>query len=308
MDAGKEDTDGSEARVRRPGQRLGLSGDGGRRHRPGRARRRVPAGEVDRVLAAEGGAARGGFHPRGRRRGGRRALRDHAGPRLLPGHRPQLRPAQLSQPAGTHRAVIRLLVGLRAAKPALRVLDLGGGSGKNVATHFFLDTSMRWTYVDFCPGMAEQFQRHLAGQPLYERTKVLVEDINRVRDRVAPRSQDVILLNLVLSSMPVMPDFGRLAGLLAPGGTLIVCDIDPGYTEAHPLYLAMSTSGEKVGLRTRAVPPLAVAARADEAGLRLGEMRQVYADRLYSFVAVFVNAARVRGGSQERPAVEAPAS
>ncbi|MFI6903682.1 class I SAM-dependent methyltransferase [Nonomuraea sp. NPDC050394] len=208
----------------------------------------------------------------------------------------------------THRAVIRLLVGLRDAKPSLRVLDLGGGSGKNVATHFFLDTSMRWTYVDFCPGMAEQFQRHLAGQPLYERTKILVEDINRVRDRIAPRSQDVILLNLVLSSMPEMPDFGRLAGLLAPGGTLIVCDIDPGYTEAHPLYQATSTSGAKVGLRTRAVPPLAVGARADEAGLQLSAMRQVYADRLYSFVAVFVNGTRVRGGITERPAVEAPAS
>lgn len=66
----------------------------------------------------------------------------------------------------THLEVIARLDKLRKAKPALRVLDLGGGTGQNVATHFFSDPYLRWTYVDSCPAMLSQLRQHLAGRPL----------------------------------------------------------------------------------------------------------------------------------------------
>ncbi|MFI6453287.1 class I SAM-dependent methyltransferase [Streptosporangium amethystogenes] len=201
----------------------------------------------------------------------------------------------------THMEVITRIEAIRAAKAGLRVLDLGGGTGQNVATYFFNDCNIRWTYVDFCPGMADQLQQHLAGRPLYNRLRVHVEDISRIHLRVAPKSHDVILLNLVLSSMPQLPDFARIATLLAPGGTLIISDINPLYTSAHPLYQARAGDGTQVAMRTHMVQPLEVVTRAREAGLQLSDMTQIgSADISYSFVAVFESAARQRRKAQVR--------
>jgi SAM-dependent methyltransferase len=209
----------------------------------------------------------------------------------------------------THLEVITRVDEIRAAKPGLRVLDLGGGTGQNVATHFFNDAEMRWTYVDFCSGMVEQIQRHLAGRPLYRRLRTHVEDIHRVHLRIAPKSQDVVLLNLVLSSMPRLPDFGRLATLLAPGGLLIVSDINPLYTLAHPLYTATAADGGQVAMRTKAVQPLEIVTRAREAGLQLSDMTQIGAAEIsYSFVAVFETAARPRRRAHSRGDSEATVS
>ncbi|MEV4291245.1 class I SAM-dependent methyltransferase [Nonomuraea bangladeshensis] len=194
----------------------------------------------------------------------------------------------------THLEVISRIEEFGVAKPGLRVLDLGGGTGQNVATHFFNQGNICWTYVDFCPGMVEQLQQHLAGRPLYQHLQVHVEDINRVHLRVQPQSQDIILLNLVLSSMPLLPDFRRLAALLAPGGRMIISDINPLYTHAHPLYTATAADGMQVAMRTKAVQPLEIVTRARDAELQLSDMSQIGAAEIsYSFVAVFETAVQL---------------
>jgi ubiquinone/menaquinone biosynthesis C-methylase UbiE len=192
----------------------------------------------------------------------------------------------------THLEVITRIDQARKMKPALRVLDLGGGTGRNVATYFFNDNHISWTYVDYCPAMIEQLQLHLAGRRLYERLSVHLDDINRIHLRLQPASYDVILLNLVLSSMPQPPDFTLLAALLTPGGRLIVADINPAYTHAHPYYQAPAADGTQVALRTRPVQPLEVGILATEAGLQLSEMREIGSDEIsYSFIATFLNPA-----------------
>jgi ubiquinone/menaquinone biosynthesis C-methylase UbiE len=190
----------------------------------------------------------------------------------------------------THMEVITRIDQARKAKPDLRVLDLGGGTGRNVATNFFNDHHISWTYVDYCPAMLEQLQQHLAGRRLYERLNVHLDDINRIHLRLPARSYDVILLNLVLSSMPRLPDFTRLSALLAPGGLLIVADINPAYTHAHPHYRATGGDGSLVAMHTHPVEPLAVATRARDARLQLAEMTKVGSDEIsYSFIITFVN-------------------
>jgi ubiquinone/menaquinone biosynthesis C-methylase UbiE len=192
----------------------------------------------------------------------------------------------------THMEVITRIDHARKAKPTLRVLDLGGGTGQNVATYFFNDRQIRWTYVDYCPAMIDQLQQHLAERRLYERLSVHLEDINRVHTRLPAKSHDVVLLNLVLSSMPQLPDFTRIATLLAPGGSLIVADINPAYTSAHPYYKATAADGTLVALRTHQVQPLEVARRAKEARLQLSEMTEIGPDApSYSFIITFVNPA-----------------
>jgi ubiquinone/menaquinone biosynthesis C-methylase UbiE len=193
----------------------------------------------------------------------------------------------------THMEVITRIDQARKTKPALRVLDLGGGTGQSVATYFFNDRHIRWTYVDFCPAMLSQLQQHLAGRRLSERLRVRLEDINRIHAQLPARSYDVVLLNLVLSSMPALPDFAKIAGLVAPGGRLIVADINPLYTSGHPYYRATAADGRLVAMRTHPVQPLEVVTRAKEAGLNLSEMSQVGSDAIsYSFVMTFASAAR----------------
>jgi len=189
----------------------------------------------------------------------------------------------------THLATVAQLQQLRAQRSSLRVLDLGGGTGKLIAIAFFNDPSITWTYVDFCPAMAAQFRRNLAGYPLGRSAEVHVEDFTRVLPGLAPHAYDVVLLSLVLSSMPAMPDFGLLARTLAPGGALIVTDINPGYTFAKPLY-KVPVGGETVALRTTPVDPFDVIRRAEAAGLCPTEQRALgEGSTYYSFVTVFTS-------------------
>ncbi|MBO3745194.1 methyltransferase domain-containing protein [Streptosporangiaceae bacterium NEAU-GS5] len=190
----------------------------------------------------------------------------------------------------THMDVITRVEEARKCKPGLRVLDLGGGTGQNVATHFFNDSEIVWTYVDFCPAMVDQLRQHLAKRPIYKRLTWHIEDINRAHLVVPPQSQDLVLLNLVLSSMPELPDFNKIARMLAPGGQLVISDIDPGYTHAHPYYQAAAKDGSMVAMRTNPVQPLELVDRMKEAGLRLSEMAGIGSrDISYSFITVFVN-------------------
>jgi len=90
--------------------------------------------------------------------------------------------------------------------------------------------------------------------------------------------------------MPQLPDFTRLSGLLAPGGLLIVADINPDYTHAHPYYRATAADGTLVAMHTHPVQPLEVATRAKEARLQLAEMTKIGSDEIsYSFIISFVN-------------------
>jgi hypothetical protein len=121
---------------------------------------------------------------------------------------------------------------------------------------------------------------------------VYLEDINTIHTRLPIRSYDVVLLNLVLSSMPQLPDFSQLTTLSAPGGRLIIADINPIYTADHPYYKAAATDGTLVAMRTCPVQPLEVATRAQEAGLQLSEMNQIGSETIsYSFIVTLLSPA-----------------
>jgi SAM-dependent methyltransferase len=193
----------------------------------------------------------------------------------------------------THMEVIERIKQVRAPKRRLQVLDLGSGTGERVATFFLNDPRVRWTAIDFCQAMVGRFQQHLAGRPLGQRPSVYNEDLNNVHHLLPRGAYDVVLLNLVLSSMPELPDFRQISKLVAPGGRLIISDINPSYARAHPHYKATTADADLVALRIHPVEPLEVATRAKEAGLHLSEMGRIgSADTSYSFIVVFANAVR----------------
>ena len=134
--------------------------------------------------------------------------------------------------------------------------------------------------VDLCP-------RHLA---------MYVGDINDL-DLLGLKEEayDVILLSLVLSSMPRMPDFATIAGLLAPRGSLIISDISPDYTQAHPYYEVRGGRQQhgRDAHETCAALLGDALQRLNSAGLKLTELTSIRKGcPLYSFNATFTSAAR----------------
>jgi SAM-dependent methyltransferase len=187
----------------------------------------------------------------------------------------------------THLETVAQIQAIRSQRSRVRLLDLGGGTGKLIAIHFFNDDGILWTYVDFSSAMAAEFRRNLAGHPLGENSEVVVKDITQALQQLQPASYDIILLSLVLSSMPTLPDFTPIARLLAHGGSLIVTDISPGYTHDNPLY-KVSLDGTVVALRTKPVDPYEVIRRATAAGLRATKQKPLgEGNAYYSFITTF---------------------
>jgi SAM-dependent methyltransferase len=192
----------------------------------------------------------------------------------------------------THLATIALVQGRLATRPALKVLDLGGGTGNPIATHFFGDQSVEWTYVDVCPALAKIFRRSLDKQPLGRNLIIETDDLNQAIRRLPAQRYDVVLLSLVLTSMPALPNFADIGRLLAPGGTLVVTDIGPGYTRLKPYY-GVHVHRRSIALHTVAVDPVEVRRRATAAGLVACELTPLGDDDpYYSFVCTFTAPSR----------------
>jgi SAM-dependent methyltransferase len=202
----------------------------------------------------------------------------------------------------THMETIERIEKSIYGKANARVLDLGGGTGQNIATHFFNDDHIHWDYVDACPEMATQLRQKLTGRRLHKKLTVREADINNLRELgLHPKAYDVILLSLVLSSMPSLPDFGIIAEFLAPGGRLIISDINPDYTYSHPYYQVTASDDKLVAMRMNPVRLIDLVKQTNSAGLRLTELTPIGSadpDPSYSFIASF-NAATAREAVHE---------
>jgi SAM-dependent methyltransferase len=188
----------------------------------------------------------------------------------------------------TQLATLAQIQAIRSRRSSLRVLDLGGGTGKMIAVHFFNDDAISWTYVDISPAMAAELRQNLEGCPLGDNLEVIVDDLNNAILELPAGTYDVIILSVVLSSMPALPDFDSIARLLAPRGTLIIADINPGYTRDKPLYKVTIDRNLVVALRTNPVDPYEVVRRATAAGLQMAGQKTIGEGHFYySFVTTF---------------------
>ena len=125
----------------------------------------------------------------------------------------------------THRAVVTAIKRHIASRASSLVLDLGGGTGKLIAHHFFDNASVKWVYVDACGRMAEKFRENLSGVPL--RTEAYVMTLSETHEQFSSSKSDVVVMSFLLSSLPERPDFVRIAGLLREDGVLIVAEAVP---------------------------------------------------------------------------------
>ena len=192
---------------------------------------------------------------------------------------------------GTHRETARAINQIRAGRTELRVLDLGGGTGLHVASSFIDDQSTLWEYVDFSHAMSNQLRAHLSGSTLANRIRMHHCDIHEILPALEPRAYDVVLISLVLSSMPKTPAFENLARLVAPGGAILISDIDPTYAALHPYY-AVEVNGTRYALRLNPINPHDVFTAAEAFGYRPSHPLSVAdnAGQPYSFIAKFQSA------------------
>lgn len=118
-------------------------------------------------------------------------------------------------------------------KDNVSILDLGGGTGINVAAHFFNRTNVTWNYVDITPEMKVAFEKNaLSSSFSYNAfTSDLNEFISTSSDKY-----DAIVISFVLTSLPYKIDIKKLVDLLSDNGSLVIADIEPQYTEKHPEY------------------------------------------------------------------------
>jgi SAM-dependent methyltransferase len=157
-----------------------------------------------------------------------------------------------------------------------------------IAVHFFNDDAISWTYVDVSPAMAAELRQNLAGCPLGDNLEIVIDDLNMAILELPTAAYDVIIMSVVLSSMPTLPDFDAIARLLAPGGILIITDINPGYTRDKPLYKVTIDRNLVVALRTKPVDPYEVVRRAAAAGLHVTGQKTIGEGNFYyAFMTVF---------------------
>ena len=186
----------------------------------------------------------------------------------------------------THREVIRRIREYVKDRDAWHVLDLGGGTGQLIASHFYDNQRGEWTSVDSSPNMAAQFQRNMQGVKLT--TEVVVRDIYEFLANVgSPKKYDVVLVVLVLSSLPHDPDLAKVAKLIKPGGALIVADIEPSHTAVHPDF-AVTVEGRSHALRTRPIHLSEMISKITESGLTQTATQSIKVEQTnYSFVSIF---------------------
>lgn len=185
----------------------------------------------------------------------------------------------------THELVIRSIKNTVVGRKDVCVLDLGGGTGKLIAHHFFDNAEIHWIYVDESALMVEQFRRNLESTNLNK--SVEVEEISLYLQRHSSRFYDIVLMSLVLTSMERNPDWTLIASRLKPDGRLIIADIDAAYTVTHPYYI-VSSGVLRHALRPRAVALTQIIHETRIAGLKLEHSYPIPEGGLnYAFVAEF---------------------
>ena len=113
------------------------------------------------------------------------------------------------------------------------VLDLGGGTGINVAAHFFNWSNVTWNYVDSSSEMKTAFEKNVEMADFKHTTKM--SDLDNFLN-ICDEKFDAIVVSFVLTSLPYPFDLKKVSSLLKPNGSLIIADIEPEYTAKFPEY------------------------------------------------------------------------
>lgn len=157
----------------------------------------------------------------------------------------------------------------------IHILDLGGGTGLNIASPFFAEEHINWTYVDSSFEMKNQFEKNTINAKfnkniIHSNIEDYIKDNNNIKF-------DIIILSFVLTSMPGKINFDDLKRLLKTNGQLIITEIEPEYTINNPNY-TVTVDKKKHSLQMNPVNSLELLESAIKSGLNLIKCKSIKKD------------------------------
>ena len=189
----------------------------------------------------------------------------------------------------TQYAVIRAARRTLSGRDRATVLDLGGGTGAEIGTHFAPRDQLRWVYVDLSGSMVHLFSRNL--RKAHMKTTIILGDAEEQAEFFIEEGNrfDLVIMSWLLSSLPRSLSIEKLVPLLKADGRLIIADAHPQNLKARPLY-GVSLGEKRVALRLRSVLASHLDKMAERAGLIEAEEPvtvQGPENTHYSFVRVY---------------------
>lgn len=188
--------------------------------------------------------------------------------------------------------VISRLSDFLSGRARRSVLDLGCGTGEEIATHFAHRSDLKWFCVDESMAMVSRFVHNMRRSDMTV-TPIIADAREQVASLLEDNRQfDAIVLSWLLSSLPSDISWTELRALLKPEGRLIVADAHPENLLKHPLY-GVELGKQRIALRLRSIVPSELVRAAVRAGLFLRDPSEIIvkADGSpYAFVQEFTRA------------------
>ena len=153
----------------------------------------------------------------------------------------------------THMKIIHLINHETKDNGEFKILDIGGGTGKMIATQYFDKSNFHWCCVDPSKNMNLAFRMNMSVATVD--FELIESSIYEMPAELIERRFNIIILSCVLTSLPNDPDFAQIASMLSENGILIVADIDPTYTQIRPYY-DFKIDANRIALTPRMVNPL----------------------------------------------------
>ncbi len=185
-----------------------------------------------------------------------------------------------------HQAVIDALLTCIGTEPAV-VVDVGCGTGRQIASHFAHSRNLTWKAIDTSQYMLAQFRANMGRAAFaYTTAETRIDNINVSQLENA----SVVLLSLVLTSLPDHTVLERIASTASETGThVIVADIHPSTTLRKPFYDFALPDGRRVALKPCPVYPDKILETMMKSGLQVRSHTSVKdnSGHDYAFVSHF---------------------
>lgn len=165
-----------------------------------------------------------------------------------------------------------------------KIVDLGCGTGKIIASSFVHSENITWVGVDYSEKMLSQFCQNMDENSISFssiesdiQTSIPVEEI---------MTADVVLLCFVLTTSHAEDMLAQIMRSIKPGGSLIISDIHPYYTTKRPFYDFQVPNDRFIAFKPNPIYPDIIEQLASECGLVRASYELIFnRDRMpYSFL------------------------
>jgi ubiquinone/menaquinone biosynthesis C-methylase UbiE len=174
----------------------------------------------------------------------------------------------------------------RGARANFSVLDLGAGTGRLIAEHFYSQEQVHWVSVDASVGMLEQLRINFSRAKMDHRVIACdILDTKKLTNQVRDKKFDIVVLCYTLSSLPANPSWDIIAKFLKPEGRLLVAEADMNYVTDKPCF-NIEVEGEAHQLVLRKLDALQLTNELENAGFKVSVKAVMKGSARYGFIVM----------------------